>query len=557
MWDDLIAWLGTDMMPHGHCFLWRFDLLLLHVGSDLLIALAYFSIPVALWVFVKQRKDLAFNWIFSMFAMFIFACGATHLLEAWNIWNDHYYLEGVMKLGTAAVSVATAIAVWPLLPKALRLPSPSALHSVNEHLLEEIEQRRAAEQSLREASEQLEQRVEERTRELENANAELEHEVLERRRAESRFRRLFEATPNGLVLVDEGGQIVLANQQSGTIFGYEPEQMKGMPIETLVPSDVRAHHDEYRQNYMTAPQARAMGQGRDLHGIRQDGSEVSLEIGLSPIQQGERTEVIASVVDNTERKQFEDKIQRQNKALTRSNQELEQFAFIASHDLREPLRKVLSFGKLLVSGRYGTFNSKGEEFIGYMMDAAERMQQLLDSLLFYSRVTSKAQPFEIVDLNTVAEAVVGDLQIMVEEYGATVDWDDLATVEADAVQMRQLFQNLITNSLRYHSPERTPVIHIAVQTQSDGRCRITFTDNGIGFDPQYSDQIFQVFQRLHARHEFEGTGMGLAICRKILERHNGSISATGEPGVGARFEIVLPYEQPEGEAVWNPKWSPS
>ena len=119
MIDDLLAWLGTDFMPHGHCFLWRTDLLLLHVGSDLLTALAYFSIPIALWIFVRKRQDLAFNWIFTMFAMFIFACGAAHLLEAWNIWNDHYYLEGVVKLGTAGVSVTTAVALWPLLPRAL------------------------------------------------------------------------------------------------------------------------------------------------------------------------------------------------------------------------------------------------------------------------------------------------------------------------------------------------------------------------------------------------------------------------------------------------------
>ncbi|XOZ34151.1 sensor histidine kinase [Halomonadaceae bacterium KBTZ08] len=557
MWDDLVSWLGTDLMPHGHCFLWRYDLLLLHVGSDLLIALAYFSIPVALWLFVKRRTDLAFNWIFIMFALFIFACGATHLLDAWNIWNDHYYVEGGMKAVTAVVSVATAIAVWPLLPKALQLPSPSVLQAANEHLLHEIEQRQAAEQSLREASEQLEQRVAERTRELEQANAELESEVLDRRRAENRFRRLFETTPNGLVLVDGDGQIVLANQQSGAIFGYEPDELKGMAVEALVPDEVRAHHGQYRDSYMIAPQARAMGQGRDLYGVRKDGSSVSLEIGLSPIQEGDRTEVIASIVDNTERKQFEHQIQRQNEALTRSNQELEQFAFIASHDLREPLRKVLSFGKLLASGRYGSFNAKGDEFIGYMMDAAERMQQLLDSLLSYSRVTSKALPFEMVDLNKVAEVVTADLQITLEESGASVDWQDLATVEADPVQMRQLFQNLIANSLKYQSPERAPVMHISAQTQPDGRCRLTFTDNGIGFDPQYSEQIFQVFQRLHARHEYEGTGMGLAICRKILERHRGTIWATGESGVGARFEIVLPYEQPGGESVWNPKLSPS
>jgi light-regulated signal transduction histidine kinase (bacteriophytochrome) len=255
--------------------------------------------------------------------------------------------------------------------------------------------------------------------------------------------------------------------------------------------------------------------------------------------------VLASSIDITTRKRLEERLTANNNALRRSNAELEQFAFIASHDLREPLRKVLSFSRLLQSGRYGDFDDKGNEFIGYIMEAAERMEALLDSLLRYSRVTSRAAPFESVDLETVLEAVQSDLQLSLEEHGASMEWSSLPRIEADPAQMRQLFQNLIANSLKYARDDTPPHITISAGYDRPDRCHIQVKDNGIGFDMAYAEQIFEVFKRLHGRDAYAGTGMGLAICRKIVERHNGTIHAESVPGKGTTFHITLPSAQGE------------
>lgn len=544
-WSSLSV---AGFMPHGGCYLWRSDVLWLHVASDTLTGLAYYSIPIALLVFLKRREDVIYHWMFLLFAAFIFACGTTHLFGVWNVWNADYYTEGAVKAVTAAVSVLTAILLWPLIPRAVALPSPRQLRESNEKLAAEVERREYVEQELRRHQDTLEQRVGERTRELEELNRQLEREVAERRAAEARFRQLFEASPDGLLEVAPDGSVLLANPEAERIFGYDNGELIGLGVESLLPRELRERHEDYRRSYTENPETRPMGQGRDLRGLRSDGREVPLVIGLSPITEGEDAgSVLASIIDISERKRLEERLATNNQALRRSNAELEQFAFIASHDLREPLRKILSFSRLLVSGRYGEFNDKGNEFVGYIMDAAERMEALLDSLLRYSRVTSKAAPFEPVHLDEVLRAVHSDLQLRLEDHAATLEWSALPTVDADPAQMRQLFQNLVGNSLKYARSETPPRITIKGETDPSGRCQLTVTDNGIGFDMAYADQIFEVFKRLHGRGTYEGTGMGLAICRKIVERHHGTISAESAPGEGTTFHILLPMKQGESQ----------
>ena len=244
------------------------------------------------------------------------------------------------------------------------------------------------------------------------------------------------------------------------------------------------------------------------------------------------------------------KLEQQVEDLARSNGELEHFASVAAHDLQEPLRKVQAFGDRLSATSGDALDERGRDYVDRMQSAARRMQLLIDSLLGFSQVGTRDQPFEQIDLAEIAEQAIVDLEIPIEEAGAVVRVGDLPTIDGDPLQMRQLLQNLIGNALKYRRDDETAVIDIAsaepVITPADasnGLCHIAVQDNGIGFEPQYAEQIFRMFERLHGRTEYLGTGMGLAICRKIVERHGGTITATGTPGVGSTFMIAVPQSQ--------------
>ncbi|TVM00602.1 MAG: hypothetical protein CV087_13465 [Candidatus Brocadia sp. WS118] len=257
----------------------------------------------------------------------------------------------------------------------------------------------------------------------------------------------------------------------------------------------------------------------------------------------------------TIRKQIEKALEEKTREIIRSNKDLEQFAYIVSHDLQEPLRKVLVFGDRLIMKHGKALNHEGFDYVERMKNASRRMQTLITGLLAYSRVTTHTRPFTRVDLAKLIQEVINDLEIQLERTGGRIILGDLPVVYADAVQMRQLFQNLIGNALKYHRHEVPPVVEIqahcldgmnedhALASHHNGFCEITVTDNGIGFDEKYAEYIFGIFQRLHRRDEYEGTGVGLSLCRKIVERHGGSITATSAPGKGSKFMVVLPLEQ--------------
>jgi light-regulated signal transduction histidine kinase (bacteriophytochrome) len=224
---------------------------------------------------------------------------------------------------------------------------------------------------------------------------------------------------------------------------------------------------------------------------------------------------------------------------------------VASHDLQEPLRKIQAFGDLLERDCGPALSTDGREYLEYMQDAARRMQSLIQALLTLSRVTTRGQPFVRVDLGKLAEEVLGNLQMRLQQTGGSVEISPLPPIEADPTQMQQLCQNLIGNALKFHRPEEPPVIHVSGRFVEDppsaapraALCQVTVQDNGIGFDEKYLDRIFAPFQRLHGPAQYEGTGIGLAICRKIVERHGGSISARSTPGEGATFTLTLPVHQ--------------
>jgi light-regulated signal transduction histidine kinase (bacteriophytochrome) len=222
-----------------------------------------------------------------------------------------------------------------------------------------------------------------------------------------------------------------------------------------------------------------------------------------------------------------------------SNRELTDFASIAAHDLQEPLRKIQAFGDRL-STRYGSaLPDEGRDYLSRMLISANRMRKLIDDLLTYSRVATQAKPFEPTDLNSVLAGVLSDLELRLEQAGGRIQCEKLPVIDADATQMRQLFQNLIANALKFHRKGEPPVVTISAATHG-GICKLSIQDNGIGFDEKYLDRVFTIFQRLHGRQEYEGTGVGLAVCRRIVERHGGGITARSAPGSGACFLVTLP-----------------
>jgi light-regulated signal transduction histidine kinase (bacteriophytochrome) len=273
----------------------------------------------------------------------------------------------------------------------------------------------------------------------------------------------------------------------------------------------------------------------------------------------ERTTALLEEVE--ERRRVELQLRTVAAELGRSNAELEQFAYVASHDLQEPLRKIQAFGDRLRSKFGDVLPEAGKEYVERMHASAARMRRLIDDLLTFSRVTSQARPFLRVDLGRIVQEVVSDLDEYIDQNEAVVEIGPLPAIDADPTQMRQLFQNLIANAIKFHRPDAPPLVTITGTEASEPlpasdsspipACRIQVKDNGIGFNEKYLDRIFQVFQRLHGREQYEGTGVGLAICRKIAERHGGVITAQSQVGGGATFVITLPIHQTSHEAHAN------
>jgi PAS domain S-box-containing protein len=258
--------------------------------------------------------------------------------------------------------------------------------------------------------------------------------------------------------------------------------------------------------------------------------------------------------DVTERKEAAQAMAEANSKLERRNRALRDFAYIASHDLQEPLRKIRAFSNLVLEEYGEAVDDTGQDYLARMQDAAERMSQLINDLLVYSRITTRAQPFETVDLQSVAETVRRDLDLQIADVGGTVEIGDLPVIEADPTQIRQVLQNLIGNGLKFHRPDTPPHVRVRASVEpaadyenlggsSSKVCRLTVSDNGIGFEESHKDRIFSPFKRLHGRDEYEGTGMGLAICRRIVERHGGDISAESVPGEGTTFTVLLPVKR--------------
>lgn len=477
-------------------------------------------------------------------------------------------------------------------------------------------------------------------------------DITERRRAEERFRIAVEAAPNAMLIVDKSRRITLVNRKTEELFGYERAELLGQFVEVLVPERSRPQHPGFIEGFRSAPKARPMGAGRELFGRRKDGLEVPIEIGLNPIDTPDGPVTLASIIDISERKRAEaiqqrlativessndaiigksldgiitswnrgaehlfgysadealgqsiellvpdrlvederkilsrirrgesmhhfetvrrrkdgseidvsiqlsplrngvgevvggsqiardiTELKRRDSDLQRSNAELEQFAYVASHDLQEPLRMVANYTELLAERYRGKLDEKADKYIHYASDGARRMQRLVTDLLAYSRVGSQGKPLTAVRVEEVLKSVLTSIQPLIRETNAAVSHQGLPTVMADEVQLHQLLQNLFGNAIKFRS-ERDPQIQVTA-TRDGAFWLFSVSDNGIGMEMQYAERIFQMFQRLHEVGRYDGSGIGLAISKRIVERHGGRIWVEATPGQGSTFFFTL------------------
>ena len=536
-------------MPHGYCYMWTSSLIGLHVVADSLIALSYLSIPITLVHFTRKRRDIPFSWMFLCFGAFIVACGGTHLMEIWTIWFPSYWLAGALKAVTACFSVVTAILLIRVVPLALALPGTQWLIEINRKLTGEVEQRARAESGLRSLSEDLEQRVIERTAALVATNQSL-------RESEQRYRTLVEHAPEAIVVLDlDVGRFDDVNRNAEKLFGMTRKELL-----CVGPAEVSPL---YQPDGRPSLEAAALEIERAVHHEtprfewihrHAKGREIPCEVSLVRLPSSGRNLVRGSIVDISERKRAEEEIYKLNAELElrvkertaqleASNRDLESFTYSVSHDLRAPLRHMDGFSKILVEEYSPQLPPGAKQYLERVRAATAHMGQLVDDLLNLAQVGRGSLRIVNTDLNELVADTI--LSLEAETRGRLVDWrvGRLSPAQCDPGLMRQVFFNLLSNALKFTHPQEKAVIEIG-EIRNEGEPEIFVRDNGVGFDMKYADKLFQVFQRLHGEDEFEGTGVGLAIVYRILQKHGGAIRAESSPRNGATFYFTVTQPLP-------------
>jgi PAS domain S-box-containing protein len=399
----------------------------------------------------------------------------------------------------------------------------AALTQTNAGLREELDKRKVAQVTLQHHRQELA-----RSNDVLGMHVQARTEQVER--LQQRYELILNSAGEGICGLDAEGKATFVNPAAAKMTGWEIRELLG-----------RHERDLFAPQQPGVPAANPLLR-------RRDGTIFPAELVKTPIyENGREAGAVLIFKDITERKQTEERLARKADELARSNAELEQFAFVASHDLQEPLRKIQAFGDRLKIKCEGIVSGDAHDYLERMQNAAARMQTLINDLLSFSRVIRSSQPFVQLNLGELIREVLGDLEVRIERTGAVVEVGAMPVIDADPLQMRQLMQNLISNALKFQPSGQPPLIRIQARMAermaagaSTRFCQLTVQDNGIGFEEKHLDKIFAVFQRLHGRSEYEGTGIGLAVCRRIVERHGGTITAKSRPGQGATFIVTMP-----------------
>ncbi len=492
MRPSLSALLDTsDFPPRWHCGNWTDVHGWVHITSDLAIFGAYMAIPVVLGYFIRKRPDVPFLPVFWLFAAFILACGTTHLLEAVIFWHPVYRFAGLVKFVTAVVSWVTVIALVPTIQRALAMKSITELEADLRHHASELGQ---------------------------------QHDL------NRQLAAIIATSGYAVVGTKTDGTITHWNTAAAKLYGWSEDEVLGRPLPTLLAEN---------NNRQQPEDGRIETQHR-----RKDGTVVDVALSIVPIEDQRGALVGAAMVthDISERKRSDTLLAERTAALERSNHELQTFAYAASHDLQEPLRTIGGYLQLIERRYRDKLDDDARDFIDFAVQGASRMQALIEALLSYSRITTRGEPLVAVDLDDVLEQVIDSLQLRVAESGAFIERSTLPRVLGDPIQLRQVLQNLLTNAIRF-AGEAPPRIEFLRQERGT-QWLIGVKDHGIGFEPRFAERIFEMFQRLHGR-EVPGTGMGLALCKRIIERHGGQMWAESTPGDGTTIWFTLSQLPPE------------
>lgn len=369
-------------------------------------------------------------------------------------------------------------------------------------------------------------------------------------RTRDNLNALFNFATVGIIITDKLGRIFMINPEAEKQFGYKSGELSGSMLKQLIKEDLFTDRNDHSTH--DSPILRE----DEFTGQLKNGGTIPVEARISSYLQNGEEYYVVFVSNISERKKQEkelvqshNEIQRYAETLKQKNAELENFAYISSHDLQEPLRKIQSFGDRLKMRQAENPDEVSVDYIDRMLNASSRMQRLIDDLLSFSRLTSRAMTFEKMNVGTVVREVMSDLEVAIEKAGAIIQMDSsLPDIYADPTQMRQLFQNLIANSIKFRRDGVAPVIKIKKKLLNNDKVEITIEDNGIGFDEKYAAKIFDIFQRLEGK-KYEGSGIGLAVCKKIVNRHNGEISVSSEPGMGSKFIFTLPLSLEKATAA--------
>ena len=635
-------------MPHGYCYMWNPGLVWLHVISDSLIALSYFTIPFTLLWFVRKRRELPFSRMFVLFGAFIVACGATHVMEVWNLWHAQYWLAGGLKAVTALASVATAILLVRLVPQALELPNLSDWAQANVALESEIHERRELEIDLRMSESRFREQaelldlthdavivrnlrdeitywnhgaeelygwraeeilgkvthellrtvfpeelieIEVETRERGSWEGELMHrrrdgsvvtvssrwvlrrdaegnpngilesnrDISSKREAEEsrrqseernhlneiRFRLLIDAVKDyAIISLDANGLVTSWNSGAERMKGYAAEEMMGQHVSRLY----RKEDIEHGQLDNELREAAAAGQvEREDWRVRKDGSQFWAEVATSALRDsgGELIGFVKIDRDITTRTAATKQIEALNLELTQRvdelrsvNRELESFSSSVSHDLRAPLRHVDGFARILKEEHSAKMTPEAIRYLDRILTAATHMGQLIDDLLNLAKIGRLELRRERSQIAWLVKQAIAELPAEAKERN--IEWwvEPLPELNCDARLLKLIFANLLSNAVKFTRKQENAVIEVGSRV-TDGQPTIFVRDNGVGFDMQYADKLFGVFQRLHRQEDFEGTGIGLATVQRIVRRHGGEIWAESKVNSGTTFFFTL------------------
>jgi len=382
-------------------------------------------------------------------------------------------------------------------------------------------------------------------------------DITQRKKEEEKFRNLLEAAPDAMVIVDSRGRIQLVNAQTERLFGYTRGELSGQRVEMLIPSRYQGSHVASREEYGRSPHSRAMGAGLELYGRHKDGSEIPVEVSLSPLQTEEGTLISSAIRDVSTRRRAEEEIRKLNSELNQkvaelstANRELESFSYSVSHDLRAPLRHIDGFARILKEEHASQLSEEGIRYLDRVLQAANHMGQLVDDLLNPARIGRKEMARQRVQLGELVREAMADLPPEVSARQTEWRIEPLAEVDCDPGLVKLVLVNLLSNAVKFTKDRQPAVIEVGTRETEKGKAFMV-RDNGVGFDPKYADKLFGVFQRLHRQEDFAGTGIGLATVQRIVHRHGGEVWAESSPGKGAAFFFTLEPRVPGIQAVSN------